>query len=302
MKKLLSFLQRGRVALAQRDIVLGINRRNVDLVLRENPARALKFADDKLVAKQVLEAADVPVAETLAVCDGPYAIGAALAKLERDQHFVIKPACGGMGRGILVVGERLPSGDYRLAGGGRASLAELGRHMADTIFGAYSERLEDRVFVERRIESNELLSALWADGLSDFRVLVLRGRPLLAMLRVPTARSGGRANLHCGGVGLAVDLERGLTTRAVIDGSPVLAHPDSGAPLVGLQIPHWGDVIAIALRAALAVPLGYVGVDLVIDRDRGPLVLEVNARPGLEIQNVHGRGLATHPELSLAAQ
>jgi glutathione synthase/RimK-type ligase-like ATP-grasp enzyme len=32
-------------------------------------------------------------------------------------------------------------------------------------------------------------------------------------------------------------------------------------------------------------------VDIVVDRERGPLVLEINARPGLEIQNVVGRGL-----------
>lgn len=297
MKRLLALLRSSRAAVKERDRVLGINRRNVELVLRENPARRLKFADDKLVAKELLERAGAPVAQTLAVCDGPYAIGSALEKLAQEQDFVLKPACGGMGRGILVVGERLATGRFRKAGGGEISLAELGRHMADTIFGAYSERLEDRVFVERRIEAHPALAALWSDGLCDFRVLVLRGRPLLAMLRVPTARSGGRANLHCGGVGLAVDLASGVTTRAVIDGAPVTRHPDSGASLVGLAIPQWGALMAVALRAADAVPLGYLGVDIVIDRRTGPLVLEVNARPGLEIQNVHGLGLGINPEL-----
>ncbi len=300
MRRLLSFLRQSARALERRDDVLGINRRNVELVLRENPARQLKFADDKLAAKEVLVGAGVPVAETLAVCDGPYAIAAALRKLEHEQNFVLKPACGGMGRGILVVGERLSAGCFRLVGGGQVSLAELGRHMADTIFGAFSERLEDRVFVERRIEAHRTLSVLWPDGLCDFRILVLRGRPLLSMLRVPTSGSGGRANLHCGGVGLAVDLERGVTTRAVINGEAVAVHPDSNAALLGIEIPHWRELMDVALRAARAVPLGYLGVDIVIDERRGPLVLEVNARPGLEIQNVHGLGLGSAPELALA--
>jgi glutathione synthase/RimK-type ligase-like ATP-grasp enzyme len=43
-----------------------------------------------------------------------------------------------------------------------------------------------------------------------------------------------------------------------------------------------------------------VGVDLVIDVERGPLMLEVNARPGLQIQVINGEGLA--PALAEAAR
>ena len=38
-------------------------------------------------------------------------------------------------------------------------------------------------------------------------------------------------------------------------------------------------------------PLGYLGVDLVVDAKLGPQVLEINVRPGLEIQNVNAMGL-----------
>jgi glutathione synthase/RimK-type ligase-like ATP-grasp enzyme len=37
--------------------------------------------------------------------------------------------------------------------------------------------------------------------------------------------------------------------------------------------------------------LGYLGVDMVIDRERGPLLLELNARPGLQIQVANQAGL-----------
>lgn len=47
-----------------------------------------------------------------------------------------------------------------------------------------------------------------------------------------------------------------------------------------------------AARCDEAPGLNYLGVDVVLDEERGPLVMEVNARPGLEIQNVSGFGLA----------
>lgn len=42
--------------------------------------------------------------------------------------------------------------------------------------------------------------------------------------------------------------------------------------------------------------LGYIGVDMVLDEEKGPLILELNARPGLNIQiaNDCGLTLRTH--------
>ena len=133
---------------------------------------------------------------------------------------------------------------------------------------------------------------MFPDGLCDLRVITLHAVPTLAMVRVPTQRSGGRANLHQGGLGLAVDLESGTVSRAFHEGASIEVHPDTGEALVGLQLPHWSEVLDVAERAAGAVPLGYLGVDIAVDVDAGPLVIEINARPGLEIQNVHGVGLA----------
>jgi D-alanine-D-alanine ligase-like ATP-grasp enzyme len=46
------------------------------------------------------------------------------------------------------------------------------------------------------------------------------------------------------------------------------------------------------------VPLGYAGIDVCLDERRGPVVIEVNARPGIEIQNALQKGLV--PELQKA--
>ena len=46
----------------------------------------------------------------------------------------------------------------------------------------------------------------------------------MGMVRIPTLASGGRANLHQGGIGVAMDLATGLTFRAVSRGESVLAY------------------------------------------------------------------------------
>lgn len=282
----------GRALLAQREQVIGINRRNVTLVYPNNPRHHYPYADDKLLAKRCFDAAGVPSPETLAVCEGLFAVPSVVEALRGKGQFVVKPANGSGGGGILVVGDwDEAEGAWRRAGGRLVTPDQLQRHLGDIIFGVHSNQLEDAAFVERRVVPHPLFSGLWADGLCDIRIITLRTRPVMSMIRVPTAESAGRANLHQGGLGIAVDLETGRTTRAVHHGRSVELHPESGAPLVGLQIPGWPDVLDVARRAAGAVPLGYLGIDVVLDLERGPLILEINARPGLEIQNINAAGL-----------
>jgi len=125
----------------------------------------------------------------------------------------------------------------------------------------------------------------------DLRIIVLKGVPIMSMVRVPTSRSGGKANLHQGGIGVAVELESGTTFRAISKGEIVDTHPESGVKMLGRKIPHWDACLDIAIRASKVVPLDYLGVDIVIDESLGPLILELNARPGLEIQNVNLKSL-----------
>jgi alpha-L-glutamate ligase-like protein len=113
----------------------------------------------------------------------------------------------------------------------------------------------------------------------------------MAMLRLPTRASNGRANLHQGGIGAGVDLDSGLTHHAVQHNHFIEIHPDTRLPVVGMRVPCWREVLAMSRRVAVAVGLGYIGVDIVVDESQGPLLLEANARPGLAIQIANGRGL-----------
>lgn len=270
--------------------IMGMNRRNVAGILPRNERRHFPIADDKLRCKRLMEDAGVAVAPTLATFEH---FGEILRLEERLAHlpeFVVKPAQGSGGRGILVIAERVGPG-YRTAGGRLLDRDQLRRHVADVVYGVYSLDRNDVAFVEPLLRPAEFFAELFPRGLSDVRVIVVDGQPALCMLRVPTLASDGRANLHQGALGLGVDMETGRINRGWLKGQVTDVHPDRPLSLIGRVVPEWPGILALARAAAAAVPLRYLGIDIVVDRTRGPLVLEINARPGLEIQNVTGVGL-----------
>ena len=280
----------GRLARLRAE-VLGLNRRNHAYLFAHNPRHGYRVVDDKRATKTALAAHGVPAPALQAVCETQWGVKKLGERLARASDFVLKPAHGAGGAGIVVIagrdGER-----FVKASGERLTRADLEAHACDVIAGAFSAGpCDDVLLVEDRVVPEAELGALAYRGVPDIRVLVFRGVPVLAMLRLPTERSDGRANLHLGGVGVGIDLADGRTTYAVVDGRRVAAHPDLGCDLRGLAVPRWGDVLVLAVQAADAVRLGFVGVDVVIDAIDGPLVLELNARPGLTVQLANRRGL-----------
>jgi alpha-L-glutamate ligase-like protein len=204
---------------------------------------------------------------------------------------VIKPARGSSGRGIVLLTEAV-TGGYRRHNGATATGPQLRRHVSDILSGLYSlGGRPDRAIVQQRLRTHPTFERISYRGTPDVRVVVYRGEPALAMLRLPTLESGGRANLHQGGVGVGIDLGTGWTTRAVWHRRGVTRHPDTGELLAGRAIPDWPAVLTAARTVARATGLGFVGVDVVPDAQAGPVVLEANARPGLAIQSANGVGL-----------
>jgi hypothetical protein len=83
----------------------------------------------------------------------------------------------------------------------------------------------------------------------------------------------------------------GTTLSGVYRSEVATHHPDTNRPVAGIQVPHWESMLLIAAKAVDMINLDFLGVDLVIDRDWGPLLLELNARPGLQIQVANQAGL-----------
>ncbi len=270
--------------------VLGLNARNLLYIQRLNHRRHFPLADDKVRTKEILTQHGVPVPETLAILSTMAEVSRAAELLRGAGEFVVKPARGRQGGGVLVFtgseGEM-----FRTAGGALMSWDDLRTAMGDILFGVHSYGEADVVLVERRIHPHPRLSFAGVPGLPDVRIIMLLGRPVMAMLRVPTRASGGRANLHKGALGIAVRMADGTAFRAEVQRQVHTLHPDNGAPLSGFRLPCWVELLDIARRAAACLPLAYLGVDLAVTSEGTPLVMEVNARPGLEIQNVNGRGL-----------
>ncbi|MEN9579450.1 MAG: hypothetical protein RJA70_2459 [Pseudomonadota bacterium] len=288
---MLSLFRKTSQLVRRRDAVFGINRRNVALVYPHNPRRYYPLADDKILAKERMSALGVPVPDTLAICPTLGHVAPFVSTLTTLDNFVLKPARSSGGRGLIVVADRSPEGGWLTVSGSKLSPSELAHHTANVVYGVFSKDRADRAFAEPRIVPHPVFATLWSRGLCDIRVITLNAKPVMAMVRVPTHRSNGKANLHQGGLGLAVDLDTGRTFRALSGGKTVAVHPESKAPLLGVELPVWDEIVRIAKLAAESVPLGYLGVDLVVDESSRCWVLEINVRPGLEIQNVNGKGL-----------
>lgn len=271
--------------------VLGLNARNGQYIMPFNPRKLYPLVDNKIQCKRRLIEHEVAVPAMLGVINSQYDAGHLKNKLSGLEEFVIKPASGSGGDGIMVItGKR---DRYWLGSGGKLlDIGDLEYHVSGILSGMYSLGGQtDSAMIEALIHTDPVLRSIAPEGVPDIRVIIYRGIPVMAMTRLPTRRSGGKANLHQGAIGAGVDLLTGQTLAAVMNSSIVTVHPDTGQSIVGFQMPDWDALLKIAARCYQAVPLGYLGVDLVLDAEHGPLVLEMNARPGLAIQIANGAGL-----------
>lgn len=280
--------------------VLGINRRNADYTLKYNPRQLYPLVDDKLRTKEIALIGNLAVPELYGVVETEYQVRHLDSLLKSYPDFAIKPSRGSGGEGILVVSGRIKA-SYRKIDGMLISFEEIAYHLFNIISGMYSLGGQpDKALIEYRVRFDPVFEAISYLGVPDIRVIVFLGVPVMSMVRLPTRMSGGKANLHQGAIGSGINIANGTTLTAVWRNNIIAEHPDTGNPVTGVQIPHWDTLLHIAARCHELTGLGYIGVDLVLDQDKGPLILELNARPGLSIQIANRAGLL--PRLKLVEQ
>ncbi|TYT74453.1 alpha-L-glutamate ligase-like protein [Desulfobotulus mexicanus] len=272
--------------------ILGMNRRNHAFVARYNPRRYYPLVDNKLKTKQLANACGIPTPTLQFIVSAQHEVRHVRKQLQDcNNGFAIKPAKGSGGKGILVIsGNR--GNSFIKSSGKRLDERDIQRHISNILAGLYSlGGAPDTALIEDIIQMDPLFEGFSYQGIPDIRVIVFQGYPVMAMLRLATEASDGKANLHQGAVGVGLDMATGKGLRALQFGKPVSLHPDTGKKLDSIEIPDWKHLLTLASRCYEMTGLGYIGADIVLDRNRGPLMLELNARPGLAIQMTNGEGL-----------
>jgi alpha-L-glutamate ligase-like protein len=272
--------------------IIGMNQRNFGLIARYNPRRLYPLVDDKLKTKLLAQKAAITVPKLLGTLHYQHDVKLLGEILRPHAQFVIKPVKGSGGKGILVIIEHdhhlyyKPSGDA-------IQLTDIERHVSNILSGLHSlGGKPDTVMIESLIQLDPVFSGYSYEGIPDIRIIVFRGYPIMAMLRLTTHASDGKANLHQGAVGVGIDMGTGKALHAVQHGESVSYHPDTRKTFSELVIPHWDKLLQLAAACYEMTGLGYLGADLVLDRDQGPMIIELNARPGLSIQVANYAGLA----------
>lgn len=274
--------------------ILGMNSRNLSYIRPCNLSKSKRLADDKISSKKFLKKAGIPVPKMIAKISS-------LSALEKfdwsvlPSSFALKPSRGFGGEGILVVYGKKKDADnaWIKADGALITCEDLKNHVRNILDGSFSlSGVSDTAFFEERLKLLKLFKPYAFKGIPDIRVIVYNKVPIMAMLRLPTRDSGGKANLQQGAIGVGIDLASGITTTAVQGKFKIIEYaPETRLLLSGIKIPYWSDILKLAVQAQEITGLGFLGADIAIDKELGPVFLELNARPGLSIQIANIAGL-----------
>ena len=271
--------------------VLGMNYRNYALIGKHNPRHLYPLVDNKVKTKELAAKVGINTPKVIKIIRYQHEVKETLTQLEKTNHFVIKPAQGSGGKGILVIKKRTTN-YFKTPSDKVLSYNQVYQHISNILSGLYSlGGKNDIAIIEEMVQFTDVFKNFSFQGVPDVRIIVYKGYPILAMTRLATKQSGGRANLHQGAVGVGLNLKTGQASFAVHHNKSIHTHPDTKAHLNDLNIPYWQEHLLIAAKAYEMTGLGYLGADIVIDKNKGPMMLELNARPGLAIQIANQIGL-----------
>nr|MDD3719765.1 DUF1704 domain-containing protein [Candidatus Gracilibacteria bacterium] len=265
--------------------ILSMNERNLNYIKKLNPKSSVNLADNKVETKIFLEERGVSVPKTLSIISTKKQLNSFNFKSLKEDFFVVKPVFGSRGQGILIV-ENLKNGTYKI-GGEIVSEEILLDHMLDILNGDFSLNYGyDKVLIEEKLIPGNGFEKFCQYGLADIRLIVYNLVPVAAMIRVPTKISGGKANLSQGGAGFGIEVGSGILNTFYTNGKVYKKEfPEEYKLLKGFEIPFWNEILQASSKTQFFVNLGYLALDWVITGS-GPKILEINARAGLEIQNV----------------
>jgi putative polysaccharide biosynthesis protein len=220
--------------------------------------------------------------------------GAVVQRREWAAH----PACdlfskfadGWHGHGVSLW-QRQPDGSYCGDFGSGMSLAELYTRLC-------ALSLEHPLIVQPRLTNHGELQTISGKGLSTVRVVTVRDvhgniEVALACFRMAVGQLVAD-NFAAGGLASPVRLEDGRLGPAVFKSRPGVfpVHPDTGAAILGRHLPHWREVMQLAIAGHQEFKaLPSIGWDIAIT-EAGPVIVEGNSEWGTNVvQMSHGKPL-----------
>lgn len=270
-----------------------MNARNFNVISKNNKRCLYPLVDDKVKTKELANNIGISTPKLIGKIECQYEVKDILKIIEGYSEFVIKPAQGSGGKGVLVI-SGYDGEIFTTASGKKISYSEVYQHISNILSGLYSLGGKyDTAIIEELVHFSDVFKEYSYQGVPDVRLIIYKGYPIMAMTRLPTKASGGRANLHQGAVGVGLDIRTGRALHGVLRNMPVTKQPDTGADLMNIEVPFWKEHLLIGALAYDMTGLGYLGADIVLDARKGPMMLELNARPGLAIQIANGCGLKT---------
>ena len=117
--------------------VLGMNARNYNIISRLNDRRLYPLVDDKVKTKVLAGKAGINTPRLIGVIEYQHQVKDFIKIVEGCPQFVIKPAHGSGGKGVLVI-NRWEGQRFFTASGKELGFQDVFRHISNTLSGLFS--------------------------------------------------------------------------------------------------------------------------------------------------------------------
>ncbi len=271
--------------------ILGMNARHKYTSLNTSASKQYGFS--KLKTKELLVRHNIPTAMVYHVCSTMSDLEA-LRWEAVPVPFVIKPANSSAGKGIWVIKDKVADkAIWKNSFGENLTADDLSLHVNNILDGEFGVWGSDhKAIIEEMIVAHPAIAKYAYKGTPDVRIIVFNSVPVMAEARIPTKESQGKANLDQGAIGLGVDMATGVTTYGITGKSGFITHfPGTKKKVNGIIIPNWTKLLETAVTASNAAGYQFMGADLFVHAEKGPMIVELNGFPGLSIQLCNRAGL-----------